>query len=242
MPACCRCNSSGRRKKCVCVQAGRPCTICLSSRRGNCTDGHSPAIPASTNPETPSTPAAATSSPVLGPEQDDSIDGPLTDSVCDLPRFVDISPPNFRWGRLDGITFSNLIHKAYNEIVHWRKTCFKFQEAKQVRQWFAMKKRHKYERRVIDVEHRSFTPLVFSMSGGWGPSATVTFRRLISNKVSQPYSATIGFIQCKIALSLIDSAVMCLHGARSSLHNPSRDLNLHDHPLDLIATEAQWQV
>ena len=130
MPACCRCNSSGRRKKCVCVQAGRPCTICLSSRRGNCTDGHSPAIPASTNPEMPSTPTAATSSPVLGPEQDDSIDGPLTDSVCDLPRFVDISPPNFRWGRLDGITFSNLIHKAYNEIVHWRQNLFQVPRGK----------------------------------------------------------------------------------------------------------------
>ena len=106
-----------------------------------------------------------------------------------------------------------------------------------------MEKRRKYERRVLDVEHGSFTPLVFSTSGGWGPSATVTFRRLvslISNKVSQSYSATLGFIRCKIAFSLIDSAVMCLRGARSSIHNPSRDLNLHSQPLDLIANEARW--
>ena len=108
-----------------------------------------------------------------------------------------------------------------------------------------MEKRRKYERRVLDVEHGSFTPLVFSTSGGWGPSATVTFRRLaslISNKVSQSYSATLGFIRCKIAFSLIDSAVMCLRGARSSIHNPSRDLNLHSQPLDLIANEARWSV
>ena len=98
-----------------------------------------------------------------------------------------------------------------------------------------MEKWRKYERRVLDVEHGSFTPLVFSTSGGWGPSATVTFRRLaslISNKVSQPYSALI----------LIDSAVMCLRGARSSIHNPSRDFNLQSQPLDLIANEARWSV
>ena len=108
-----------------------------------------------------------------------------------------------------------------------------------------MEKRRKYERRVLHVEHGSFTPLVFSTSGGWGPSATVTFRRLaslISNKVSQSYSATLGFIRCKIAFSLIDSAVMCLRGARSSTHNTSRDLNLHSQPLDLIANEARWSV
>ena len=100
-----------------------------------------------------------------------------------------------------------------------------------------MEKWYNYERRVLDVEHGSCTPLVFSMSGGWGPSATITFRRLaslISNKVSQLYSATLGFIHCKIAFSLIDSsAVMCLRGARSLIHNPARDL---------ITNEARWSV
>ena len=90
-----------------------------------------------------------------------------------------------------------------------------------------MEKRCKYERRVLNVKRGYFTPLVFSTSGGWGPSATVTFRRLaslISNKVSQLYSVTLGFIRCKIAYSLIDSAVMCLRGAGSSIHNPIQGL------------------
>ena len=108
-----------------------------------------------------------------------------------------------------------------------------------------MKKQRKYKRRVLDVKHGPFTLLVFSTSGGWGPSATATFRRLaslISNKVSQPYTATLGFNCCKTAYSLINSAVMFLRGARSSIHNPSRDLNLHSQPLDLIANEARWSV
>ena len=33
------------------------------------------------------------------------------------------------------------------------------------------------ERRIIEVEHGFFTPIILSTSGGWGPSATVAFRR-----------------------------------------------------------------
>ena len=36
-------------------------------------------------------------------------------------------------------------------------------------------KRREYERRVLEVEHGTFTPLVLSTSGGWGPSTTVAF-------------------------------------------------------------------
>ena len=39
-------------------------------------------------------------------------------------------------------------------------------------------KRRAYEQRILQVEHGTFTPLVLSSSGGWGPSAMVAFRRL----------------------------------------------------------------
>ena len=106
-------------------------------------------------------------------------------------------------------------------------------------------KRRTYERRVLEVEHGTFTPLVMSTSGGWGPSATVVYKRLaslISAKVSQPYSTTLYFIRCKLAFSIIDSTVMCLRGARSSFHQPARELNLNEQPLDLVASEARWQM
>ena len=67
-------------------------------------------------------------------------------------------------------------------------------------------------------------PLVLSTSGDWGPSATVAFKRLaglISEKHDQPYSSTLNFIRCKIAFSLIDSAVACLRGPRSAFHAPA---------------------
>ena len=41
-------------------------------------------------------------------------------------------------------------------------------------------KRRSYQRRVLEVEHGSFTPLVFSATGGMGPAAHVTYGRLAS--------------------------------------------------------------
>ena len=105
-------------------------------------------------------------------------------------------------------------------------------------------KRRAYEHWVLEVEHGTFTPLVLSTSGSWGPSATVAFKRLaglISEKHDQPYSSTFSFIRCKITFSLIDSAIACLRGPRSAFHAPARDLNLTDHPLDLIRAEVQLQ-
>ena len=89
-----------------------------------------------------------------------------------------------------------------------------------------LQKRRAYERRIIEVEHGSFTPIVLSTSDGWGPLATVAFRRLaglLSIKHSQPYSTTLGFIWSKIAFSLVESKIMCLQGARSSFHNPTHN-------------------
>ena len=105
-------------------------------------------------------------------------------------------------------------------------------------------KRRAYEQHVLEVEHGTFTPLVLSTSGGWGPSATVAFKRLaglISEKSDQPYSSTLSFIRCKIAFSLIDSAISCLRVPRFAFHAPARDFNLTDYPLDLICAEVQHE-
>ena len=51
-------------------------------------------------------------------------------------------------------------------------------------------KKRSYEERVREVEHGSFSPLIFSTSGGLGPIATVVYKRiasLIAEKRDQPY-------------------------------------------------------
>ena len=81
-----------------------------------------------------------------------------------------------------------------------------------------LEKRRKYERRVINVEHGTFTPFVMSSSGGMGPSATVTIKRLASLLAEKTPHI---LVRCKLSFSLVDSAIMCIIGARSYLRRPA---------------------
>ena len=103
-------------------------------------------------------------------------------------------------------------------------------------------KRRVYERQFIEVERGTFIPLVLPTSGGWGPSATIAFRRLaglMASKHNQAYSTILQYIRCKISFSLINSASMCLRRPQSFYHAPVNEINLVDHPMDLIRREVQ---
>ncbi len=102
-------------------------------------------------------------------------------------------------------------------------------------------KRRSYEQRVREIEHGSFTPLVFSATGGMAPAATIAYKRLASllaDKRQQDYSKTISWLRCSISFSLVRSAVMCLRGARSSFHHPSRSVEC-EVPLDVAICEGR---
>eukprot|EP00731_Ephydatia_muelleri_P028772 Em0020g416a len=85
-------------------------------------------------------------------------------------------------------------------------------------------KKREYEERVREIEHESFSPLVFSTAGGMGPIATTVYKRiasLIADKRQEPYSTTLFWLRCKLSFSLLRSAIMCLRGTRSFIptHN-----------------------
>ena len=66
-------------------------------------------------------------------------------------------------------------------------------------------------RTVLQVEHGSFTPLVFFTAGGMGPSASVVYKRLaalLAIKRDEHYSKILSWIRCKISFALNHSAIM----------------------------------
>ena len=78
-------------------------------------------------------------------------------------------------------------------------------------------KRRAYGQRVRDIEMSSFTPLVFSAAGGFGPAALITSKRIALRLAStwpMPYSAIMGWLRCRVSFALLRSAVMCLRGSR----------------------------
>ena len=102
-------------------------------------------------------------------------------------------------------------------------------------------KKREYEERVREIEHGSFSPLVFSTAGGMGPIATTVYKRiasLIADKRQEPYSTTLFWLRCKLSFSLLRSAIMCLRGTRS-FHSHSQH-----HSIALACAEAKvhWTI
>ena len=76
-----------------------------------------------------------------------------------------------------------------------------------------------YEQRLLDVELSSFTPLMFSATGGMARQATTFYKRLASmllDKWDNPYSSTLCWVCSRLSFSLLRSAIQCIRGARSS--------------------------
>ena len=94
-----------------------------------------------------------------------------------------------------------------------------------------LEKKRAYDQRIREIEHGSFSPLVFSTSRGMGSTAAVVYKRivtLIASKYGKPYGRTIHWLRCRLNFSLLRSAIRCLRGScSSSIHHPAGPFNLH---------------
>ena len=101
-------------------------------------------------------------------------------------------------------------------------------------------KRNQYEERIREVEHASFTPLVFTTSGGASP-LTSTFLKHLASKLAEKrdvaYSTTIGWLRARLSFSLLRSAVMCIRGSRSTVGHAR-----HDSMPDVAVVESRLQL
>jgi hypothetical protein len=67
-------------------------------------------------------------------------------------------------------------------------------------------KKRKYGDRMREVENSSFTPLVFSKTGGASGETTVVYKRLadlLDNKRKSPYNTTLAWRRCHISFALM---------------------------------------
>ena len=95
--------------------------------------------------------------------------------------------------------------------------------------------KNSYEQKIRDVEHASFTPLVFPVTGGLRNEAKTFYKRLASllaSKWDKLYSSTMAWLRCRFT-SLLRSSIRCIPGARSHSGFPVRAS-----PVDLVRVEA----
>ena len=99
-------------------------------------------------------------------------------------------------------------------------------------------KKRKYNTRVLEVEKGTFTPLVFSTSGGMGVEAHRLVKRLAQRMevaTGQRYSDSVSFIRKRLRFELLKTTVIALRGdrgskARSLNETPIGELDLNLEP------------
>lgn len=81
-----------------------------------------------------------------------------------------------------------------------------------------------YGERIQHVDQGSFTPLVFTTSGGMGPKAKCFYTKLadtMAERKHQPRSHVVAWMRCRLSFSLLRSALLCLRGTRYSAPAPT---------------------
>ena len=134
---------------------------------------------------------------------------PVTANRKDDAR-ADIHARGF-WGRRQSAFFDV-------RVFHPNARSYRNSNISAVYQRQEMMKKREYGDRVREVELASFTPLVFSTTGGMGREGNVFYKRLASllaDKQGWAYDTTMSWIRCVLTFSLLRSAVMCIRGSRS---------------------------
>ena len=79
------------------------------------------------------------------------------------------------------------------------------------------------------MERGSFTPLIYTTFGGWGPQATRYHKRLaekMATKQNEKYSHVLNHMRTKIRFALLRSILVAVRGERGKRLAPGRPLSL----------------
>ena len=85
-----------------------------------------------------------------------------------------------------------------------------------------------YNRRVMEVEHGSFTPLVFTTTGVMSHECSI-FHKALAEKISQKqgerYEVIVRFLRVKLSFLALKSTLLCLRGSRSHIKTTKTVVN-----------------
>ena len=100
-------------------------------------------------------------------------------------------------------------------------------------------KSREYEERIIEVEQGSFTPLVFTTSGGMAPRALIFYSALaqqLAEKRKESKSCVVAWMRCRLSFSLLRSALLCLRGTR---RKPQAETNIRELDIQEVVVDSR---
>ena len=104
-------------------------------------------------------------------------------------------------------------------------------------------KKRTYNDRILNVEKGSFSPLIFSTSGGMGPESTSYHKRiaqLFSKKKGEEYCHVMNFIRTNIRFALLRSTLVAIRGERGRSKNWAKP-QIADLSLNIIPERAAYE-
>jgi len=109
---------------------------------------------------------------------------------------------------------------------------------KQIYRIYENEKKRKYNSRIAEIEQGTFTPLVFTTTGGMADECLRYHSRLaklLSAKKQESYATTISWIRAKVSFAILRSAFLCLRGSRTPRR---RNLDIKDRDLEIEKGQA----
>ena len=105
-------------------------------------------------------------------------------------------------------------------------------------------KKRMYNDRILQVEKGSFSPLIFTTTGGMGPGCTKYHKRvaeLLPNKRGESYADVMNFIRTRIRFALLRSTLIAVRGERGKRRRGVGEA-LSDLSLNLVPEQNSYEV
>ena len=103
-------------------------------------------------------------------------------------------------------------------ICHPSADSYRDMDLNQIYRQHETEKKRQYASRVLEVEQATFTPLVFSTTGGMAAECKRHHSRLaelLAKKKGESCATTMSWIRARVSFTLLRSALLCLRGSRA---------------------------
>ena len=113
--------------------------------------------------------------------------------------------------------------------------------------WIQRKRKRKkvsYNEKIINIDHGSFTPLIFSCLGGKGRECSRYYSQiadLLAEKRNLPKSIISGWLRSRLNFSMLRSCLLCIRGTRSSIHHQMVD-RVSESDIRVVVRESNMDI
>ena len=96
---------------------------------------------------------------------------------------------------------------------------------------------------MLESEKGSFTPLIFTTSGGMGPECSTLYKRfadLTAAKKNEQYGCVMNYIRTRLRFAILRSTLIGIRGERGR-SNKNSDITLDEISLNIIPAASAYE-